>query len=191
MSDSSFAFVWRNIWQAKELVANRNTKFSTSSTRRTRRCTNYQGTKILHWSPVGSGFFTRVYKLKFCLSVLLSVRNHFNISNLGPSNHPRIMSEPTYYTPLDLTCGWVGTRDHLKEHNALTSIAWSHFEDGAVKSSDAAATLRTNTVTFYARAQNFWQRFGEWEQPFLCVKSGTMLIFVSTVPFVPQITHKS
>ena len=33
----------------------------------------------------------RVYKLKF----FLSVRHHFNISNLGPSNHPRIISYPT------------------------------------------------------------------------------------------------
>ena len=46
----------------------------------------------------------RVFKLKFCLSVLLSVRNHFNISNLGPSNHPRIMSDTTYYTSLER--GW-------------------------------------------------------------------------------------
>ena len=38
------------------------------------------------------------------LSVCLSVRHHFIISNLGPSNHPRIMSEPTYYTPLER--GW-------------------------------------------------------------------------------------
>ena len=37
-------------------------------------------------------------------SVCLSVRHHFNISNLGPSNHPRIMLGLTYYTSLDR--GW-------------------------------------------------------------------------------------
>ena len=46
-----------------------------------------------------------VCKFKFCPFV----RHHFNIPNLGPSNHPRfwddwrIMSEPTYYT---LERGW-------------------------------------------------------------------------------------
>ena len=48
----------------------------------------------------------RVYKLKFCLFVCLSVRHHFNISVLWPSNHPRIMSDPTYYIPLDLVHVW-------------------------------------------------------------------------------------
>ena len=43
----------------------------------------------------------RVYKLKFCLSVCLSVRHHFNISNLGPSNHRRIMLDPTHYASLE------------------------------------------------------------------------------------------
>ena len=37
-------------------------------------------------------------------SVCLYVRHHFNISNLGPSNHPRIMLGLTYYTSLDR--GW-------------------------------------------------------------------------------------
>ena len=31
-------------------------------------------------------------------SACLVVRHHFNISNTGPSNHPRIMSNPTYHT---------------------------------------------------------------------------------------------
>ena len=34
-------------------------------------------------------------------SVCGSVRHHFTISNIGPSNHPRIMSDPTYYTSLE------------------------------------------------------------------------------------------
>ena len=47
----------------------------------------------------------RVYKLKFCLFVLLSVRHHFNISNLGPSNHRRIMLGPTHCASLE-RCQW-------------------------------------------------------------------------------------
>ena len=39
-----------------------------------------------------------------CLFVCLSVRNRFNISNIWPSNHPRIMSDTTYYTSLER--GW-------------------------------------------------------------------------------------
>ena len=39
-----------------------------------------------------------------CLSVCLYIRHHFNISNLGPSNRPRIMLCPTHYTLLDR--GW-------------------------------------------------------------------------------------
>ena len=38
------------------------------------------------------------------LSVCVSVRHHFNFSNLGPSNHHRIMSDPTYHTSLER--GW-------------------------------------------------------------------------------------
>ena len=40
------------------------------------------------------------------LFVCLSVRHHFNISVLWPSNHPRIMSDPTYYIPSDLAHVW-------------------------------------------------------------------------------------
>ena len=39
----------------------------------------------------------RVNKLKFCLRF----RHHFDISNIWPSNHPRITSDPTYYTSLE------------------------------------------------------------------------------------------
>ena len=38
------------------------------------------------------------------LSVYLYVRHHFYISNLGPSNHTRSMSDPTYLTSLER--GW-------------------------------------------------------------------------------------
>ena len=41
------------------------------------------------------------------LSVYLIVRHHFKISVLWPSNHPRTMSDPTYYIPLDLVSGGV------------------------------------------------------------------------------------
>ena len=43
------------------------------------------------------GSSLQVEILWFCLFV----RHHFNISNIGPSNHPRIMSDPTYYTSLE------------------------------------------------------------------------------------------
>ena len=33
-----------------------------------------------------------------CLIDCLIVRHHFNISNIGSSNHPRIMSDPMYHT---------------------------------------------------------------------------------------------
>ena len=39
-----------------------------------------------------------------CFSVCLSVRHRFNISNIGPLNHPKTMSDPTYYTSLER--GW-------------------------------------------------------------------------------------
>ena len=37
------------------------------------------------------------------LCVCLFVRHRFNISNLGPSNHLIIMSDPTYYVSLDIS----------------------------------------------------------------------------------------
>ena len=36
-----------------------------------------------------------------CLIDCLIVRHHFNISNKGCANHPRIMSDPKYYTSLE------------------------------------------------------------------------------------------
>jgi len=47
------------------------------------------------------GSSLQVEILSVCHSVILSFRHHFNISNIGPSNHPRIMSDPTYYILLE------------------------------------------------------------------------------------------
>ena len=44
--------------------------------------------------PEGSSLLSQ---LKFYLFVWVSVCHRFNISHLGPSNHPRIISDPTYF----------------------------------------------------------------------------------------------
>ena len=49
--------------------------------------------------PEGSSLQVEI--LSVCLSVCLFVRHHFNISNLGPSNHRRIMLDPTHYASLE------------------------------------------------------------------------------------------
>ena len=46
-------------------------------------------------------YFIGFYKLKLCLFVCLFVRHHFDISNLGPSNHRRIMLDQTHYASLE------------------------------------------------------------------------------------------
>ena len=54
---------------------------------------------IFHLTPPKEGVKSTVWN-----SVCLSVCHHLNISNIGPSNHPRIMSDPTCYTSLER--GW-------------------------------------------------------------------------------------
>ena len=65
----------------------------------------FQGMLLSFHSPPPTGGVESIRGNSVCLSVRLyvctSVRHHFNISNLGPSNHPRIMLGLTYYTSLD------------------------------------------------------------------------------------------
>ena len=57
-----------------------------------------QYNKVFTRPYLTEGSSLQVKILSVCLIVCLIVRHHFNISNIGPSNHPRIMSDPTYHT---------------------------------------------------------------------------------------------
>ena len=59
-----------------------------------------QGLVGFHSTPPTEGVESTSWN-SVCLSVCLSVRHHFNISNLGPSNHRRIMLDPTHYASLE------------------------------------------------------------------------------------------
>ena len=52
-----------------------------------------------HYQLEGSSLYVQI------LFVCHSVRHH--ISHLAPSNHPKIMSDPTYHIPLDLVHVWL------------------------------------------------------------------------------------
>ena len=41
---------------------------------------------------------SKLFKSKICLSVCLFVCLYFEILNIGTSYHPRVTSDPTYYT---------------------------------------------------------------------------------------------
>ena len=62
--------------------------------------------------PEGSSLQVEI--LSVCLFVYLFVRHHFNISNLGSSNHRKVMPDPTHYASLErcLTSAMAMTKTH-------------------------------------------------------------------------------
>ena len=116
----------------KSIVTKSSPKKSTSSPRPSRQ--SRRGMRWWAQSP-GSKSFFGITKQKILdypwersspkywmeHEEILSVCNHFNISNLGPSNHCRIMSDSTHYTSLER--GW-RQRWHWQRHRQRQEFFW-------------------------------------------------------------------